>query len=360
MDENNNFSKILIGWYLENLRDLPWRQTKNPYRIWVSEIILQQTRVNQGIGYFDRFINQFPDIYSLANAKDDEVMKAWEGLGYYSRARNMLETARFIANHLQGRFPENHHELSKLKGIGQYTAAAIASIAFDEPVAVVDGNVSRLLSRHFGISQPLNTASGIKILRQIANRLMDKSQPGIFNQAMMEFGALQCVPINPDCSACSFRQTCFAFSQNRIKELPKRNNKPKPSSRYFNYILFVAPDKSVIIKQRTGKDIWINLYDLPLIEANELLTRDKLKNYLQFSEYISMASGDKEITTKDYRHILTHQVIQARFFKIQFNNNDDIGGNGFLKASQHELKKYPFPRLITKYLIEEGLINVDI
>ncbi|MDP2424500.1 MAG: A/G-specific adenine glycosylase [Bacteroidales bacterium] len=357
MNFKSDFAKILIHWYLENHRDLPWRSTKDPYNIWVSEIILQQTRVNQGLGYYTRFILKFPDLRSLANASADEVMKAWEGLGYYSRARHIHETARFLVNQNHGRFPEEIEELIKLKGIGKYTAAAIAAIAFDVPVAVVDGNVMRFFSRYFGLTEPIETTRAMQNINKLANSLIGKSQPGTFNQALMEFGALQCVPVNPNCANCCFCKTCDAFRTGRVNKLPMRSNKTKTKARFFNYLLIFTPDDSIYIKRRNEKDIWERLYDLPLIENNELFTVDKLKEQNQLAEWFGSTKIEAKAIEKDYRHILTHQIIHARFFKIHLKDTEPAPMPVvFLRIPVPEFKNYPFPRLITNFFTDQELL----
>ena len=229
------FSKTLINWYSVNKRELPWRQTIDPYYIWLSEIILQQTQVAQGLPYYVKFTEEFPSVFHLAKAQEGHVLKLWQGLGYYSRARNLHTTAKYIAAELKGEFPNNYKDLLKLKGIGDYTASAIASICFNKPEAVVDGNVYRVLSRYFGIDTPINSPKGAKEFKQLAQELIDKKDPATFNQAIMEFGATQCKPQSPDCTLCPFTSSCIAFNENRIIELPVKIKSGKAKKKYFNF-----------------------------------------------------------------------------------------------------------------------------
>ena len=261
----SEFADKLIGWYEENKRDLPWRDTKDPYRIWISEIILQQTRVAQGYDYFVRFMERFPDVFTLAEADEDEVMKHWQGLGYYSRARNLHAAARSMAS--SGGFPVTYEGVLALKGVGEYTAAAICSFAYDMPYAVVDGNVYRVLSRWLGIDTPIDSTSGKKEFAQAAQELMDKRRPALYNQAIMDFGALQCTPASPDCLFCPLADSCLALSQGRVDTLPVKQHKTKVTHRFFNYI-YVRTGGYTFIRKRTGNDIWKNLYEPLLIETD--------------------------------------------------------------------------------------------
>ena len=261
------FYKKLIYWYLQNKRELPWRTTTRPYFIWLSEIILQQTRVNQGIPYYLKFVKSFPTIEILANASEENVLKLWQGLGYYSRARNLHLTARYITNQLNGVFPNNYKELIKLKGVGDYTASAISSICFNEPRAVVDGNVYRVLARVFGIDIPINSSRGINEFKNLAQQLVDTKQPGIYNQAIMEFGARYCVPQNPNCNTCIFNDRCIAFQKQLVSELPVKLPKTSIINFFFNYIVIISEDDKTVLRQRTEKGIWQKLYEFPLIET---------------------------------------------------------------------------------------------
>lgn len=280
----NNFGRILIEWYQDNRRDLPWRRTKNPYLIWISEIILQQTRVAQGYDYYQRFVKRFPDVFSLADADEDEVMKYWQGLGYYSRARNLHAAARSMAE--AGGFPKTYKEVLALKGVGEYTAAAICSFAYGMPYAVVDGNVYRVLSRWLGIETPIDSTEGKRIFAEVAAELLDKAQPGLYNQAIMDFGALQCTPVSPNCMFCPFIDTCVARQKGLVDTLPVKLHKAKVTNRYFNYI-YVRMGAHTLINKRTGNDIWKNLYELPLIETESEVPEEKFYALPQWQEMLA-------------------------------------------------------------------------
>ncbi|HET8808815.1 MAG TPA: A/G-specific adenine glycosylase, partial [Flavobacteriaceae bacterium] len=269
-----NFSEKLIDWYLPQKRELPWRNTVDPYKIWLSEIMLQQTRVAQGLPYYEVFLENFPAVFDLAKASEEKVLKLWQGLGYYSRARNMHFTAKYIAEEKNGEFPKTASGLLKLKGIGDYTAAAIASICFGEPVPVVDGNVYRALSRIFGIETPIDSTLGKKEFKQLAHQLIDPKKPAEHNQALMEFGALQCKPKNPLCETCPFQNSCMALQLGKIEKLPVKTKKIKTTLRHFNYLVFVSKNKQTLLQQRTGKGIWQNLYEFPLLESEKEETRE--------------------------------------------------------------------------------------
>ncbi len=268
MRENFKFSNTLIMWYLINQRDLPWRKSNNPYLIWLSEIILQQTRIAQGTSYYEKFVTEFDTIFDLAEADEKTILKLWQGLGYYSRARNLHSTAKIVASEYNGQFPRSYTELIKLKGIGDYTASAIASIAFDQPYATVDGNVYRVLSRVFGIKTPINESQGIREFKLLAEELLNPDDPGTHNQALMEFGALVCTPKKPKCDSCIFNDTCYALQEKRIDVLPVKLKKLKIRKRYFNYLVIDFKGESTLIQQRKKKDIWQNLYEFPLYETH--------------------------------------------------------------------------------------------
>ena len=262
-------TKKLINWYLVNKRDLPWRATNNPYFIWLSEIILQQTQVAQGLPYYKAFTSKFPTVFDLANAEESQVLKLWQGLGYYSRARNLHASAKYIVNEFNGVFPDTYNEIIKLKGVGDYTASAIASICFNETTAVVDGNVYRALSRIYGISTPINTGKGFKEFKALAQELIDTKQPATFNQAIMEFGARQCKPKSPDCSICPFNTSCVALQKNKIEQLPVKLKALKVKKKNFNFMVILSADQKTILEKREGKGIWQNLYQFPLIETKQ-------------------------------------------------------------------------------------------
>ncbi|WP_100614019.1 A/G-specific adenine glycosylase [Confluentibacter citreus] len=314
------FSKTLISWYSNSKRELPWRQTTNPYYIWLSEIILQQTQIVQGQPYYEAFLKEFPSIFSLANAQESQVLKLWQGLGYYSRARNLHATAKYIVNELNGVFPNTYLELLKLKGVGDYTASAIASICFNEPTAVVDGNVYRVLSRYFGIDTPINSSNGTKEFKQLAQQLIDKNNPAEFNQAIMEFGAVQCKPQNPNCSVCPFQESCAALQNNRVSELPVKIKAAKAKKKYFNFLVLVSEDNKTILEKRKEKGIWQNLYQFPLVET---LQENDYDNFLPLIKNHHLLKGIAfELTqyNKDtIIHKLSHQHLYTKFWIVNMN-----------------------------------------
>lgn len=312
------FGTKILAWYEQHKRDLPWRIDKNPYTVWLSEVILQQTRVDQGMPYFNRFKERYPRLEDLANASEDEVLKLWQGLGYYSRARNMLFTAKYIHSELGGEFPSSAKELLQLKGVGEYTASAIASICFDEEVAVVDGNVYRVLSRYFGESLPINSTEGIKAFKELANLVMDKNQPGDYNQGIMEFGSLQCVPVNPDCSSCPLQNGCNAHSTNRVTELPLKLKKTKVQTKYYNYMVIIDSNERIVIEQRKGKGIWNGLYQFPLLETSEKATPFQIEAHIKTFPYINqyeLSLYNQEAII----HKLSHRKLHTHFWIIQLN-----------------------------------------
>ena len=356
-----NFAKILIAWYKKNKRDLPWRKTQDPYKIWLSEIILQQTRIEQGMAYYFKFVNHFPDVHKLANASEHDILKLWQGLGYYSRARNLHKTALFVANDLNGHFPNKYEELLKLIGIGEYTAAAISSIAFGEPHPVVDGNVMRFLSRFYGIETPVDTNTGKKTIKNLATHLIDRQQPGEFNQAVMEFGALYCKPQNPDCGSCVFRNECKAFMGNKVEIIPVKSRQVLQRNRYFHYLFIVWANKLVYIRKRSGQDIWRNLYDFPLIEKHQPVTQKKIVEEILNYLGNDLINNPQITISTDYRHILTHQVILARFYTIMlydsepFQKINSLHGNNWDAVELKNLHQYPVPRLIEKFLKKNSI-----
>jgi len=345
---------ILIGWYHENKRDLPWRKTKDPYRIWLSEIILQQTRVDQGMDYYLRFVRRYPDIRSLAKASEQEILKMWQGLGYYSRARNMLATARKIQSESGGKFPADYDAIIKHKGIGPYTASAIASIAFNEPYPVMDGNVKRVISRLFGVKAPVNSSKGIRQINDILVGLIDRNNPGDFNQAMMEFGALNCKPSNPLCDTCPLSNECQANISGWVDKLPVLERKSEQKKRTFNYLVLISTDEDdpvLCIRKRTGDDIWKNMYDFPFMEDKDLK--------------VDLSQAKLLKTTSVYKHQLTHQLIFAKFFIYSIPSpqpslgqaaprHPDVGQDhptpGIKIIPLYQLDQYPFPRLIDKFM----------
>jgi A/G-specific adenine glycosylase len=341
----------LAHWYEAHKRELPWRSDPTPYYVWLSEIILQQTRVNQGFDYFVRFVERWPTLADLAQASEEEVLKMWQGLGYYSRARNLHKCARQVVELYRGEFPADFEKLKKLQGIGNYTAAAIASIAFNLPYAVVDGNVYRVLSRLYDIDTPINTDQGTKLFADLALSLLDRESPGRHNQAMMEFGALQCVPKNPDCLQCPLQSHCLAFANRTVDERPQKEKKLKIKTRYFHYLVIRTPDNSVYLHKRSSKDIWQNLYDFPCVESESALTLDEITA----SDYFkSLSLNEKYIISRispQYVHKLTHQTIFAIFVEIKISFFlAKIQKNDILLALENELGTYPVPKLIDNYL----------
>ena len=336
-----DFSNILINWYLQNKRDLPWRHTKNPYNIWLSEIILQQTRVVQGLPYYNKFIESFPNVESLANAEEEKVLKLWQGLGYYSRARNLHTTAKFINEQLKGEFPKNYNDLLKLKGVGEYTAAAIASFSFDEDVAVVDGNVFRVLSRFFGIESDISENKTKKEFQDLAKSLLPKGKASNFNQAIMEFGATQCVPNSPNCCDCIFNSNCYALQKNKINELPVKKKKIKVKNRYLNYVVVKDSNANFLIEKRTDNGIWKNLFQFPLVETEKALNENKILDLIK-KEFT--ADNVLQLNSEPIIHKLSHQHLYIRFFEITKNNV-------IKKAiSYEEMIKKPFPIVLHNFI----------
>ncbi|MFD0795194.1 A/G-specific adenine glycosylase [Mucilaginibacter litoreus] len=340
-----NFSAELIAWYDQNKRDLPWRNTTDPYIIWLSEIILQQTRVEQGLPYFNRFANTYPTVAHFAAATEDDILRLWQGLGYYSRGRNMLKTARMVMEQYNGLFPSDYEELIKLKGIGEYTAAAIASFSANQAKAVVDGNVFRVLARYFGISEPINSSAGKRLFQQIADDMLDQARPALHNQAMMEFGAMLCKPKNPACGICPVRIGCYAFKNNAITTLPVKINKIKVRKRYFNYLLIFKNGK-ILINKRGENDIWANMYDLPLIESSELLEIEQVMTLVRENIY------GVNVTLKDnsgiIKHILTHQQLFIRF--LVFTELPKKLHGGWFYTDITNLDNLALPKSVFKFI----------
>ena len=342
------FNQLIYRWFNSNKRPLPWRKTKNPYKIWISEIILQQTRVAQGTDYYLRFIDEFPTIHDLASASEDKVLKLWQGLGYYTRARNLHSAAKFIINNLDKKFPDNYDVILSLKGIGPYTAAAISSIAFDLPYPTVDGNIYRLISRYFGITTPIDTNQGKKEIYEIAKELIPLQNPGFHNQALMEFGALQCTPKSPNCNDCPLTESCFTVLNNLQNELPAKSKKTKQRKRYFYYYLIEDAD-SILFEKRIDNDIWKNLYQFPLLETEkELSEKEILNSGFPFWEdeemYLKALSSVK-------KHVLSHQVIYARLIHIE-RKKSNFDNERFIQINKKDIYKFAVPRLVEEFLIE--------
>jgi A/G-specific adenine glycosylase len=368
MTKNSFFAQKIIDWYHQNKRDLPWRDTQNPYKIWLSEIILQQTRVAQGTPYYESFITNFPTVQDLAKADEQMVLMLWQGLGYYSRARNLHAAAKYISEDLNGIFPTSYLEIKKLKGVGDYTAAAISSFAFDEIQAVVDGNVYRVLARFFGIEKDITSNEGKKEFREVAQKLIDKKEPAIYNQSIMEFGALQCVPKSPNCKICPLQHKCTAFEKNLIEKLPLKGKKTVVKDRFMHYFVFtngIDTKKKVLIKQRQEGDIWQGLNDFFVLEY---LNKDK-KNFEPIKElHIQLEKDNFESNLKTelksahesiiFKHQLSHRTLYAKFYTIELNDtkeqkefwNKMKKNYNLEEINWQNLDKIPKPVLISKYL----------
>lgn len=340
-----NFSKTLTQWYLQNKRDLPWRNDTNPYTIWLSEIILQQTRVAQGLPYYYRFTSSFPTVFDLANASEEAVLKLWQGLGYYSRARNLHQTSQYIAFELNGEFPKCYSDLLKLKGVGEYTAAAIASFSYNEKVPVVDGNVYRVLSRYFGVETDIASTGAKKVFTALAQELIPNDKANIFNQAIMEFGALQCVPKNPNCENCVFNDSCVALQKKKVGQLPLKSKKIKVTNKYFNYLVFLDENAKTIISKRTQKGIWHNLYEFPLIETENELTDTAILDLIQNQTIVeNEILAIRLFNQEAIRHKLSHQHLNIKFWEIRVNKTLETG------IDSESVSKFPFPIVIFNFI----------
>lgn len=342
------FPALLLKWNShQNTRKMPWKGEKDPYKIWLSEIILQQTRVEQGWKYYEKFITVFPDINKLAVAKDEKIYKLWEGLGYYSRCKNLIETARVISKKLKGKFPGTFEDILSLKGVGNYTASAIASFAYNLPHAVVDGNVFRVLSRVFGIKKPIDSTEGKKLFSGLAFELLDKGQPGIYNQALMDFGAVICKPQNPLCNNCILADHCFAYKKNLVNKLPVKAKKIKITTRWFNYLVISYNDK-IYIRKRIYNDIWKNLHEFVLLETNidtpakRLLARAEKEKILKKNSYKLVSVSPL------YSQQLSHQIIKGRFISIVVKA--EFAFPGFKSVTRKQLSRHAFPRFLNAYL----------
>jgi len=346
---SRSFTRLLLTWNRQkNKRQMPWKGEKDPYKIWLSEIILQQTRVEQGIDYYYRFIQKFPDIRQLAKANDKLIFKLWEGLGYYSRCRNLISTARLITQDLDGRFPTTFDDIRQLRGVGPYTAAAISSFAFNLPHAVIDGNVSRVLSRVFGIKKPIDSTEGKKIIASLAGQLLDKNEPGVYNQAIMDFGAIVCKPLAPLCSICELKKICLAFRNDHVKELPVKSKRTLVRERWFYY--FVLSEKNrVVIEQRNAKDIWNQLYEFPKIERKRTIKIEDILHEAVELGWLKNKKYDLISISPAYTQRLSHQLINARFIQIILRGKANVKKQQLLVTTT-QLGKFPFPRLIRDYL----------
>ena len=337
-----SFSNRLIHWYLQNDRDLPWRKSKNPYFIWLSEIRPQPTRGSQGLAYYLTSTKEFPTVFDLAKAPETKVLKLWQGLGYYSRARNLHYSAKYIVNELDGVFPTNYKELLKLKGVGDYTASAISSICFNEVQAVVDGNVYRVLSRYFNIDTPINSSKGIKEFKELAQSLIDPSLPGNHNQAVMDFGALCCKPQKPLCATCVLNDSCGALQKNRVQVLPIKEKKIKIKKRYFNFLVIRSENGKTVLSQRKGKGIWEGLYEFPLMETEKSF--ELTVNSPELNKWINNPIELTLFNTKEIVHKLSHQHLYTKFWII------DVKNVSVDTVNWSDLEKYPVPILIANFL----------
>jgi A/G-specific adenine glycosylase len=342
--------KILVPWYLENRRALPWREAKDPYQVWLSEIILQQTQVVQGLPYYEKFVANFPTVHHLAQATEQEVLKLWQGLGYYSRARNLHYTAQEVSAKLGGIFPNTFEGLLALKGIGVYTASAIASICFDRPKAVVDGNVYRVLSRVFGVDLPINETVGIKQFQQLADQQLDQNDPGTYNQAIMEFGALQCVPKNPDCSKCPLSEQCAAYATGAVSRLPVSIKKIKVKTEYYNFLVLQDQKGGLWMRPRPASGIWPNLYEFPLIESSVPLDqREVLEKGNALCQGLNNSIQTLEsFNTKPWVHRLTHKKLMIMFWCGVLKNPLSAG------YSLEKVADLAVPAVIARF-IDQGL-----
>ena len=344
------FASILEAWYADHKRELPWRETRDPYRIWISEIILQQTRVAQGEEYYRRFVERFPDVRALAEAPEDEVMKYWQGLGYYSRARNLHAAARSMAD---AGFPTDYEGVRALKGVGDYTAAAICSFAYDMPCAVVDGNVYRVLSRYFGIDEPIDSTGGKKTFAAMAAELLDVRRPALYNQAIMEFGALQCTPSSPACLLCPLADGCQALATGRVGELPVKQHRTQTVDRFFHYI-YIHIGGDTFIRRREASDIWRNLYELPLLEADHRLSSEELRRRLAADWACpNEALASLQPLQLGVKHVLSHRILYTDFYRMEWPQ-DALPPEGYLRIPCSGLDRYAFPRLIDAFFEKNG------
>lgn len=342
-------SNLLLNWYKTEKRALPWRESSDPYIIWISEIILQQTRVAQGMDYFYRFTRRFPDVASLAEAEEDEVLKYWQGLGYYSRARNLHAAAKTIMDKFGGVFPKDYKDILSLKGIGEYTAAAIVSFVWNRPYPVVDGNVFRVLSRLYAIDTPIDTTGGKKAFTQLAGIIMNPDKAGMHNQAIMEFGALQCVPQNPNCEVCPLKERCAAYASGSVQCYPVKQNKTKTRPRYFHYLYIIYNGKTWL-SRRGKKDIWEGLYEFPLIETAQPADFAGLQHTEDFRRLFDGAGRlNVSVDIPEIKHVLSHQILHAAFYRVEIENVNEAL-RSYLAVPLEDIERYAVPRLIHIYL----------
>ena len=339
-----DFSQKILEWYREHQRDLPWRSTKDPYHIWLSEIILQQTRVVQGTPYYHKFVEAFPTVHDLAQASEEKVLKLWQGLGYYSRARNLHATAKMVSEEFEGEFPNTYEGLKQLKGVGDYTASAIASISFDLPEPVVDGNVYRVLARYFGVDLAINSPEGVKYFKTLAREVMDTKNIRDYNQGIMEFGAIQCAPKKPYCLVCPIQTDCVALNTNQVSVLPQKLNKTKVKQRFFDYLVLLDSEKNTVLEQRTQKGIWYKLYQFPLIEGKKVETLDTMREQIQGLPSLPKIQSISLYNEKPVVHKLSHQHLNTRFWIVETEESLDQG------IPWKTVEDYPVPVLISDFL----------
>lgn len=355
---SNTITNILISWYLKYKRDLPWRDTRDPYKIWISEIILQQTRVSQGISYYYRFLESFPDIKTLAGAKEEDVLKNWQGLGYYSRARNLHATARLLSAKYNNSFPENFDEIKALKGIGDYTAAAIGSFAFGIRYPVLDGNVFRFITRYFGIDTPIHMSETRKNILNILHEMMSEvKDPALFNQALMEFGALQCVPKNPACDVCPLRTGCHALGHSMVDKLPVKQKAAPLKKRYLHYFILNYRNACFYMQRRHARDIWQGLHEFPLIETAKPVSFSRLQS-MALKEPWGASLGELQCEVSDeIIHKLSHQELHVRFYTSMLKKRLKIKNSVIFEVKTADLENYAIPRVIDRFLIQQGYFN---
>ena len=347
----SQFTQKLMRWNRsQNKRSMPWKGEKDPYKIWLSEVILQQTRVEQGWEYYRKFLKTFPTIHHLANAPAQKVFKLWEGLGYYSRCKNLHETAKLVVEKFKGNFPSSYDEIRGLRGIGPYTASAIASFAFNLPYAVVDGNVQRVISRYFGINAPVNSAAGKKLYLELADSLLDQRAPGLYNQAIMDFGATICKPRNPLCRECVQRKECQAFRHGWVTTLPVKEKSVKRKNRWFTYYL-VEWKNQVYIRRRNGKDIWADLYELILNESIDAFEQKETARFQVITKTLGTSDFRLRSISPLFKQQLTHQTIYGQFISVTIDRS--LPGNSYQLVRKKDLRKFPFPKLINSYLEQE-------
>ncbi|MFC4220909.1 A/G-specific adenine glycosylase [Flagellimonas marina] len=339
-----SFSEKILDWYHINKRELPWRSTRDPYKIWLSEIILQQTRVVQGMPYYHRFLEAFPSVHDLADASEEKVLKLWQGLGYYSRARNLHATAKMIVEDFNGEFPNTYEGLKSLKGVGDYTASAIASICFDVPEPVVDGNVYRVLARYFGVDLPINSSEGTKYFKELAREVMETKDVRDYNQGIMEFGAIQCAPKKPYCLLCPLQDSCVALKENKVESLPVKLNKTKIKERHFNYLVFLDEDENTLLEQRKGRGIWQNLYQFPLLESEKELQTDEMERELTYKTDFPNTESLSLYNIEPIIHKLSHQHLYTKFWILK---TEDVLEEG---TPWKKIMAYPVPVLIADFI----------